>query len=124
MKRLLTLALALSLGGCAMVQDLWPSGPKQARSIGPRDRQVAVFDGHELYVDYACEGGATLRVRFLGAWADARMSDGAIVRLARTDAGGQSPNFENAGYRLSGPGLSPTWTTPAGAARCDGTPAE
>lgn len=113
-------ALILGAGGCAAMRDTFFPG-RTGYGVNEIRGQVPVFDGHEIWVDYACDGGSTLRVRFNGAWADATLANGAMVRLARTDAGGPRPNFANGAYSLTGPGLSPTWTTPSGAAQCTGS---
>lgn len=80
---------------------------------GARFGQVAAFDGHELWVDYAC-GGERVQVRYLGAWADAVTQDGTLHRLNRIHrhSGRGHVDYEADGYRLSGHGLRPAWTVP------------
>jgi hypothetical protein len=81
-------------------------------------RQVAVFDGHELWVDYACKDDSRLMVRYLGHWADAVTPDGVFHRLTRK---ADNPLvYQDSGYDLRGDGLSIRWATPAGKTHCDG----
>jgi hypothetical protein len=105
---LAALALAGAVSGCALVDDSW-HGP---------NRQVPVVDGHVLWLDYACDDGAALQVRFLGEWANVRTADGKVWRMARGDAASGSLGYAGQGYALSGDKASPTWTTQAGAVQC------
>ena len=95
--------------------------------------QVAVFDGHELWVRYDC-AGAPLDVRYLGAFADARTSDGAVHRLARQPGGahrhggwgndGGWTSYSGADMTLAGGAMSPTLTLADGQPRaCRGVAA-
>jgi hypothetical protein len=132
--------LLLGLGGCArfehmvnpnMVQndrglteqqaDAGPDRPAHAKHqpkeahFGP---QVAVFDGHELWVDYVCKDDSRLMVRYLGHWADAVTPDGEFHRLTRH---GDDILYQGeGGYDLRGDGLRMRWTTPKGAVKCNG----
>jgi hypothetical protein len=132
------MTVAVCLSGCAQFERAFyfdrpadqhaaqNSGmtPAQKREKPPKrpgaefGRQVAVFDGHELWVDYLCDDDSRLMVRYLGHWADAVTPDGVFHRLTRK---GDEVLYQAAGgYDLRGSGLKVRWTTPAGALRCRG----
>ncbi len=117
----LVVGLAVGLAGCASMRDRFGGSHAGTGQSAGFDNQVAVFDGHLLWVDYACEGGQTVTVKYVGEWADAKTADGAVHLLERRDAGWGSVAYSGDGFDLSGPGMSPTWTAPgASAVRCQG----
>ncbi|MBS0298220.1 MAG: hypothetical protein JSR45_18120 [Proteobacteria bacterium] len=101
------LGLSLGLGGCAEVREAMH--PSRVSTASETYGQVPVFDGHELWVAYDC-GGSRVDVRYLGAWADAKLSDGSVWRMARTGGGGGRISYSGSGVTLDGPALEPTWT--------------
>jgi len=100
------LGLGLALGGCAEVREAMH--PSRVGTASESFGQVPVFDGHELWVAYDC-GGTRVDVRYLGAWAEAKLPDGSVWRMARRSGGGRI-SYEGSGVTLDGPALEPTWT--------------
>lgn len=105
----LGLGLTMALGGCAEVREAMH--PSRVSTASETFGQVPVFDGHELWVAYDC-GGARVDVRYLGAWADAKLADGTVQRMARQGGGGGGGriSYAGGGVTLAGPALEPTWT--------------